>query len=165
MNFNSSLLRARLNVQRIQVIDPFINRENIYKPYDRLPQFSFNTNTALPLGFELALKGELTAFDRELDEARLTAGLIERGALVTGERATLERRLSWSTVSPGWFVRANASYQHTQYQLENQAIGTLENPNSVSQFTVWTLACSSTASYRRRSANAGAEDFLSLQRV
>ena len=69
VNFNSSLLRARLNVQRIQLIDPFINRENIYKPYDRLPQFSFNTNTALPLGFELALKGELTAFDRELDEA------------------------------------------------------------------------------------------------
>jgi len=128
VNFNSSLLRARLNVQRIQLIDPFINRENIYKPYDRLPQFSFNTDTALPLGFELALKGELTAFDRELDEARLTPGLIERGALVTGERATLEPRLSWSTVSPGWFVRANASYQHTQYQLENQAIGTLENP-------------------------------------
>ena len=40
VNFNSSLLRARLNVQRIQLIDPFINRENIYKPYDRLPQFS-----------------------------------------------------------------------------------------------------------------------------
>ena len=69
-------MRARLNVQRIQLIDPFINRENIYKPYDRLPQFSFNTDTALPLGFELALKGELTAFDRELDEARLTPDLM-----------------------------------------------------------------------------------------
>ena len=129
VRFNSSKLRARLNVQRIQLIDPFLNRENIYKPYDRLPQFSFNTNTALPLGFKLALKGQFTAFDRELDESRLSPSLIERGVLVTGERAELEPRLSWSAESLGWFVRANASYQHTQYQLKNQAVGTLEDPD------------------------------------
>lgn len=129
VNLNSGLLQAKLNVQRIQLIDPFLNRESIYKPYDRLPQFSFNTDAALPLGFEVAIKGQLTAFDRELDESGLSPGLIERGALVTGERAILKPRLSWSAQSPGWFVRANASYQHTQYQLENQAIGTLENPN------------------------------------
>lgn len=128
INFNSSLLQAGLNVQRVQIIDPFLNAENIYKPYDRLPQLFFNTGAALPLGFRLDLRGEVAAFDRDLDDALLNPTLIDNGVLVSGERINLAPRLSWSVETPGWFVRANATYQHSSYELENQAVATLSDP-------------------------------------
>ena len=128
INFNSSLLQAGLNVQRVQIIDPFLDAENIYKPYDRLPQFFFNTGAALPLGLRFGLRGEVAAFDRDLDETLLNPALIDNGVLVSGERINLAPRLSWSLETPGWFVRANATYQHSSYELENQAVATLSDP-------------------------------------
>ncbi|MFT6092881.1 MAG: LPS-assembly protein [Pseudohongiellaceae bacterium] len=129
INFNSEYLRAGINVQRVQVIDPFINTVNINTPYDILPQLHFETEKSLPLGFAARLRGEFTSFDRSLDEAVLSPALVNNGALVTGERINLEPEISWSAETPGWFVRANAKYKYAQYQLENQALATMENPD------------------------------------
>lgn len=129
LNFNSDFLRAGINVQRVQVIDPFINAININTPYDILPQLHFETDKALPLGFSASLRGEFTAFDRSLDEAALTPTLINNGALVTAERVNLEPEISWAAETPGWFVRANAKYKYAAYSLENQAVATMENPD------------------------------------
>lgn len=129
LNFNSDYLRANLNLHRIQIIDPFVAATNIFKPYDRLPQLNFDTGTFLPLGFRVDLRGQVTSFDRSLDENFLSPTQIENGALVTGERINLEPRLGWSVEAPGWFVRANAAYKHVSYSLENQATNTLEDPD------------------------------------
>jgi len=84
LNFYSEYLRAGLNVQRVQIIDPFISSIDLNRPYDRLPQFFFDTETYLGAGFRIGLKGQITSFDRTLDESRLTAAQLDNGALVNG---------------------------------------------------------------------------------
>lgn len=129
LNFNSDYFRAGINVQRVQVIDPFINAVNINTPYDILPQLNFDTGYELPLGFSVKLRGQLTSFDRNLDEASLSLTQLANGALVTGDRTNLEPEISWAIETPGWFLRANGKYNFSQYSLENQAVGTLEDPD------------------------------------
>ncbi len=129
LNFNSEFIRAGLNVQRIQIIDPFISAVSLNKPYDRLPQFFFDTDRYLGAGFRLGLSGQITSFDRTLDESLLTATQLDNGVLVNGERLNLEPALSWSMEQPGWFLRANAKYKHTAYKLQNQANTTLDDPD------------------------------------
>ncbi len=128
LNFNSDYLRAGLNVQRIQIIHPFISAANLNRPYDKLPQLFFETGAYPGAGFRLGLGGEITSFDRSLDESRLTTKQLDNGALVKGERLNLEPVISWSWEQPGWFLRANASYKHASYKLQNQAITSLDNP-------------------------------------
>ena len=129
LNFNSEYLRAGLNVQRIQIIDPFISAIDLSRPYDRLPQFHFESDLYFRAGFSFGIRGEITSFDRDLNEAALSTTQIANGALTKGERINLEPEISWSLESPGWFVRASAKYKHVEYSLENQAIGTLADPD------------------------------------
>jgi len=129
LNFNSEYLRAGLNFQRIQIIDPFISTADLSRPYDRLPQFHFQTDAYLPSGFRAALRGEITSFDRDLNDALLTLTQIADGALVNGERINLEPEISWSLENPGWFVRAGAKYKHVQYSLEKHAIDSPKDPS------------------------------------
>lgn len=132
LDFRSRFLDAGLNVQRIQVIDPFVDpafaATDLNRPFDRLPQLTFSGNVPLPLGLQLDLDGEFTGFDRQLQEGLLTPAQIDAGALVTGERLNLEPTLSLALESPGWFLRPAAGLRHISYQLENQAVGTDDNP-------------------------------------
>lgn len=128
LTFSSDYLRGGLNVQRLEIIDPFYAVSNINKPFDRLPQLYFDTDRYLPGGFQVSLKGEVTSFDRSLDESLLTPTHLANGALVNGERINLEPAISWSLEAPGWFVRSTAKYKHIAYKLQNQAIGTEEDP-------------------------------------
>ena len=128
LNFNSDYLRAGINLQRIQIIDPFANAVSINTPYDRLPQIHFETGTYLPAGFRIGIRGEATSFDRNLDDASLSLTQLDNGALVTGERINLEPEVNWSIETPGWFLRANGKYKLAEYRLENQALNTLEDP-------------------------------------
>lgn len=129
LNYQSDWLRAGLNTQRIQIIDPFVATADLNRPYDRLPQFSFDTGTELLAGFRIDLNGAVTAFDRTLDRNALTATQLDNGALATGNRVNLEPEISWAAEAPGWFLRTRASYQHISYQLEQQALGTSDNPD------------------------------------
>ncbi|HAJ74956.1 MAG TPA: hypothetical protein DCM64_00715, partial [Gammaproteobacteria bacterium] len=129
LNFYSEYLRAGVNVQRIQVIDPFISAASLSLPYDRLPQFHFESDTYLAAGFRVGIRGEITSFDRNLDKARLSATQLANGALANGERINLEPEINWSLENPGWFLRSTAKYKHTEYRLEDQAIGTSDDPD------------------------------------
>ncbi len=128
LNFDSEYLRAGLNVQRVQIIDPFISAIDLNRPFDRLPQFYFDTDTYLGAGFRIGLSGQVTSFDRSLDESLLTAAQLDNGALVNGERVNLEPAIGWSVEQPGWFLRANAKYKHASYKLQNQATVALDDP-------------------------------------
>ncbi|MBT3858643.1 MAG: LPS-assembly protein LptD [Gammaproteobacteria bacterium] len=129
LNFNSDYLRAGLNVQRIQIIDPFIGDSDLSRPYDRLPQLNFETGSYLAGGFRIGISGEVSSFDRSLDEGLLSPDQVIGGALVKGERINLEPELSWSVEEQGWFLRANAKYKHASYKLQNQATGNIDDPD------------------------------------
>jgi len=129
LNFNTEYLRAGLNVQRIQIIDPFISSIDLNRPYDRLPQFYFDTDAYLGAGFRVELGGQVTSFDRTLDESSLSQSQLDNGALVSGERLNLEPAISWSIEQPGWFLRANAKYKHASYKLQNQSTTSMDDPD------------------------------------
>ncbi|MGY8784482.1 MAG: LPS-assembly protein LptD [Pseudomonadales bacterium] len=129
LNFNTEYLRAGLNVQRIQIIDPFISSIDLNRPYDRLPQFYFDTDAYLGAGFRVELGGQVTSFDRTLDESSLSQSQLDNGALVSGERLNLEPAISWSIEQPGWFLRANAKYKHASYKLQNQSTASMDDPD------------------------------------
>ncbi|MEX0619503.1 MAG: LPS-assembly protein LptD [Pseudohongiellaceae bacterium] len=128
LDFNGALFQASVNVQRIQVIDPFIPADGISKPYDKLPEFDIRTGFALPGAVDFTLQGEFTSFDRNLDESLLSMTQTANGALVTGDRLYLEPALSWALEAPGWFLRPTAKYKLTGYDLENQALGLNDDP-------------------------------------
>ena len=128
LNFRSEYLRANIRVQRVQIIDPLFTEGGLATPYDRLPQLNFESETYLPGGFRIGLTGQVTSFDRNLDEDRFTPARIEDGVLVTGERLNLEPAIGWSLEAPGWFLRANAKYVYNAYALEDQATGTVKDP-------------------------------------
>lgn len=129
INFSSPLLSAGLNVQRIQILDPLFPSDSIYKPYDRLPEFNLDSAAFLGAGFDFAIKGQVTAFDRQLARSSLSTEQIANGALVNGERINLEPELNWSLEAPGWFLRGGAKYSYLEYRLDQQASGTLANPS------------------------------------
>jgi len=129
LNFNTEYLRAGLNVQRIQIIDPLISSIDLNRPYDRLPQFYFDTDAYLGAGFRVELAGQVTSFDRTLDESSLSQTQLNNGALVNGERLNLEPAISWSVEQPGWFLRANAKYKHASYKLQSQSTMLMDDPD------------------------------------
>ncbi|MEX2130074.1 MAG: LPS-assembly protein LptD [Pseudohongiellaceae bacterium] len=132
LDFNSRYVKAGLNLQRIQVIDPFVDpafaATDLNRPFDRVPQLSLSTTLPLPLALQFDLYGELTGFDRQMQESLLTPAQIEAGALVTGNRVNLEPTLTLALESPGWFLRPSAGIRYVGYQLENQALGSDEKP-------------------------------------
>tara|TARA_B110000858_G_scaffold171375_1_gene201815 strand:- start:14131 stop:16899 length:2769 start_codon:yes stop_codon:yes gene_type:complete len=129
LNFDAEYLRAGLNVQRTQIIDPYISSIDLNRPYDRLPQFYFDTDAYLGAGFRVELGGQLTSFDRKLDESLLTQTQLDNGVLVNGERLNLEPAISWSIEQPGWFLRANAKHKYASYKLQNQTSASVDDPN------------------------------------
>ena len=99
---------ARLNFQRFQIIDPFVSALDINKPYDRLPQLTFNLKSSQTAGFNLSMNTEFTAFDRKLNETMLSPDQLEAGALVRGSRLTAEPEIAWSIEKAGSFIRTKA---------------------------------------------------------
>jgi len=129
LNFRSDYLRGDIRVQRVQIIDPLFTEGGLATPYDRLPQLNFESEAYLAGGFRVGLSGQITAFDRNLDEDLLTTTRIDNGALVTGERVNLEPAISWSLEAPGWFLRADAKYMYNAYKLQDQAIDSVDDPD------------------------------------
>lgn len=129
IDFRNDYLRAGINAQRLQIIDPFAAALDINKPFDRLPQFTLASQIPLGAGFRIAFAGEATAFDRTLEESLLSQAKIDAGALVTGTRVNLEPEISWSAERPGWFIRAKSKYLQRSYSLDKQALGTADSPD------------------------------------
>ena len=116
--FQLRLLRAGINVQRIDIIDPFFST-SISKPFDRLPQFQIESGTDLWGGLKLAIKTEYSSFDRKLEEAAPTELELENGALVNGDRLIVEPEIGWSIERPGWFI-AQRKYRHVNTSLKTR---------------------------------------------
>jgi LPS-assembly protein len=132
VNFRSDLLQASLNVQRNQVLDPFLDSRfslsDLTRPFDRLPQMKLSSDLPILGDLRFGLDAEFTSFDRNLTESLLSQEQIQAGALVTGNRVNLEPRISLALETPGWFVRPTAKYHHIGYDLQDQGIYTEEDP-------------------------------------
>ncbi|MGM0632044.1 MAG: LPS-assembly protein LptD [Pseudomonadota bacterium] len=116
-------------VQRIEVIDPLLADRDINRPYDRMPELTVSGSEALPGGLQLSLDSGFSRFDRDLDPRRLSTGQIDGGALVTGQRTVAEARLSRPWRTPGTFLVPTVSHHFTRWDLDQQAVGTGEQPD------------------------------------
>jgi len=128
LNFNSANWRAGTNIQRIELIDPLAASIDINKPYDRLPELTLANSFQLDSGLEYGVQGAHVSFDRQLDQDLLDQAQINNGALVTGQRLNVEPRISWPLRTPGAFIIPTAKYRFASWQLDNQALGTDDNP-------------------------------------
>ncbi len=129
LSYQSGVLQADLDLQRIELIDPLADALNISKPFDRLPHFRFRTGLDLGANFRFGLAGQAAHFDRNLNESLISLERINDGALVNGRRINLSPRLDWSLESPGAFLRASANHELLRYELDRQALGSPGNPS------------------------------------
>ncbi len=82
----------------------------ITRPYDRLPQISFNAARQDVRGFDWAVDTEATRFYHP--------------NLQRGDRAVLNPKLSYPIIGPGYFFTPRVSVHATRYHLEAQSIDT-----------------------------------------
>lgn len=116
-------------VQRIEILDQYVASIDINKPFDRLPELTLNGQFYTDSGLQYGIDSSHVRFDRSLSRQLLSAGQIDQGALVTGERFSAEPWISMPLRRPGFFVVPTARYRYAQWQLQNQALGTPDNPD------------------------------------
>ncbi|MBT8147090.1 MAG: LPS-assembly protein LptD, partial [Gammaproteobacteria bacterium] len=133
VDFSNNLLRARLNVQRTQILDPLLDprftETDLNKPFDRLPQLSLSTDLPVLGDLRFSLETELSVFDRDLNEDLLSQEQLQAGALVNGTRINVQPSLSWNLEAPGWFIRPTVKYRYFAYDLKDQGIFSEEDPD------------------------------------
>ena len=101
-------------VQEFQTIDSAILPDK--KPYQRLPQiYARGYWPDSVLGLTYGVDTELVYFDRDVG--------------VTGWRLNAAPQVALPIVKPGWFVTPAVVVDHTQYDLENTAVGQDEQPS------------------------------------
>ena len=109
--------RFRFQALSYQLLDPTISEFN--EPYKRLPRINVDGEFEHPLGFEYGVSTEYVNFDRDTDPDKLTAAQLAGGAMVTGQRLTIEPEISYPWSSPGAFVNPTVKYKYASYQLED----------------------------------------------
>ena len=77
----------------------------IARPYDRLPQITFNAARQDVAGFDLAFDSEATRFFHP--------------TLQRGDRLVLNPKISYPIIHQGYFITPKLSYHATRYKLEN----------------------------------------------
>lgn len=128
LRFRSENWQAETNLQRIEIIDPFLADDDINRPFDRLPEIRVRTRQFAGDLVQYDLNAAWARFDRGLNRNRLSPSQINNGALVTGHRLTLEPQISLPWRTPGIFVVPSAKYRYTSWQLDRQAVDTSANP-------------------------------------
>ncbi len=121
LDYHGQDLQLKASLQSFQQIDPSLS--DLSKPYASLPRINLNYLGDFNNGPAYALQAEYVYFDRQLNEALLTPAQIDNGLLVTGQRFSLQPRLSWRWQSPGAYLAPELGYDYTAYQLEQQALG------------------------------------------
>ena len=109
--------RMRVQALSYQLLDPTIpeNRE----PYKRLPRITLDGDFGNALGFDYGVSTEYVNFDRDLDPANLTAAQLADGAMVTGQRLTIEPEISYPWSTPGTFLTPKLKYKYASYELDD----------------------------------------------
>ena len=128
VNFRADHWYGDTRVQRIEIIDPYISASDFNRPYDRLPEVNLGNNYSIG-GFQVGIDTNYVSFDRSLDESILTATDINRGALVTGTRTHIEPHISYPIRGAAGFIVPTAKYKYTSWSLDEQALGTDQNPD------------------------------------
>jgi LPS-assembly protein len=123
--------RFRVQALSYQILDPTIPENR--QPYERLPKIDLRGNfdyvISPDLSLEYGIKSQYVHFDRDLDINKLSANQIARGAMVTGQRLTLEPEVSLPWASPGAFITPKLKYSYASYQLDDPTEVYTENPN------------------------------------
>ncbi len=115
LNYGQQFWRAAARVSNYQVLqDPL---SPISRPYDRLPQLTFQAGRLDVGGFDWQLDTEATRFWHP--------------DLVRGERLVINPKISYPIIRPGYFITPRMSFHATSYQLENQAAGQPTNLSRV----------------------------------
>jgi LPS-assembly protein len=81
----------------------------IARPYDRMPQITFNAARSDVNGFDWTVVSEMTRFWHP--------------DLLRGERVVVNPRITYPTVRPGYFITPALSMHATSYSLHNPAPG------------------------------------------
>jgi LPS-assembly protein len=118
--------------QGYQIIDPTV--QPLSEPYRMLPRLNLDGEYLLGSNLELGLDTEYVAFDRglsggDLTQAQINAGALVNGTLVTGQRLSLTPSLSLPWSNAWSFVTPTLKYKYAQWQLQDQAVGTPDNPS------------------------------------
>lgn len=113
--------------QGYQIIDPSVQPQS--EPYRMLPRLNLQGDYVLPTGIEVALDSEFVVFDRSLSSRGVSQEMIDRGALVTGQRLSLTPSISFPWSNAYSFVTPTLKYKYAQWQLEDQAVGTPKDPS------------------------------------
>jgi LPS-assembly protein len=107
MNYAATYWNAGVRVSNYQVLqDP---AAPIARPYDRLPQLTFQAVRKDVYGFDLLTDAELTNFWHP--------------DLVRGKRLVINPKVSWPIIAPGYFLTPKLSLHATQYSLDNAVVG------------------------------------------
>lgn len=107
--------QALARVQGYQILNPTLFAQT-GKPYQRLPQLLFAGDwPAGTSGLHYQLHGELVNF--------------QQTDVVTGARLDLWPSVGWAFERPGWYVKPQAGFRYTGYQLEDNAPGANDAPS------------------------------------
>jgi len=102
----STALRVTRNQTLLDPLAPVV------KPYERIPQVTFNALNTNWRGFDLRLNAEAVRF--------------EHPRLETGERYILNPSLSYPWLAPGWFIVPRVQLHATRYELESGSRANLD---------------------------------------
>jgi LPS-assembly protein len=80
------------------------------------------------LGFEYGLNAEYVNFDRDLNPNELSASQLASGALVTGQRLTVEPEIVFPWSNPGAFLTTTFKYRYASYQLDDPSQVFFDDP-------------------------------------
>ncbi len=128
LNYRAEHWYAGTREQRIDIIDPYISASDLNIPFDRLPELTLGAAHTLG-GLQLKMDASHVRFERSLSRSGLTQAQIDAGALVTGSRLHVEPEISWPLRREAGFLVPTARYRYTQWDLEQQAVGTLAQPD------------------------------------
>ncbi len=128
LNYRNSNWYAGTRVQRIDIIDPYISASDLNRPYDRMPELSLGNDYSIG-GLQIGFDATHVRFDRDLDVTSLSATQLDNGALVTGSRAHIEPHISFPIRGAAGFFVPTAKYKYTSWDLDQQALGTENNPD------------------------------------
>lgn len=128
LNYRAPDWYAGTRVQRIDIIDPYISASDLNIPYDRLPELTLGAAQTLG-GLQMKVDASHVRFDRSLDRDGLSPAQIDAGALVQGSRLHVEPQISWPVRGQAGFFVPTAAYRYTQWDLEQQALGTVQDPD------------------------------------
>jgi LPS-assembly protein len=112
----------------------------ITRPYDRLPQLTFNAGRQNVQGFDWSVVSEFTRFSHP--------------TLISGERFVINPRISYPIVRPGYFVTPNLSFNATTYSLANPAATSPGQPSAITR-VLPTLSVNSGLTFERETSFLG----------